>query len=186
MITGNITTGTISKALKWLRIRGFIEQEHRTSKQRFKLVYRAFVKASSRIVERAKERTKQNASDPTHSRIRSDHRRKNQRKKPFFYKKNKSFSFKKKNEKGYGRFGSSQNEKASGAVCKAEAVYAHWAINSPTMDIKTLSKAQKKVIVEALQSKEPHDQEWVEVMKWDQSNERVFKALAEGTRLAVL
>ena len=110
---------------------------------------------------------------PRKERVQSDNRSKNQRRKPFFYKKNKSFS--KKRTKGYGRFSNGQKEAKNEPVCKAEGVYASWAINNPTMDTKTLSKAQKQVIIEVLESKAPHDLEWVEIMSWDPSNARVLE-----------
>ena len=172
LITGTITSSTISKCLRWLREHDFIEQNHRTSKERFKMVYRAFVKGTSALVERAKKRT---CRTEHKERVQSDNRSKNQRRKPFFSKKNKSFS--KKRTKGYGRFSNGQKEATNEPVCKAEAVYASWAINNPTMETKTLSKAEKQVIIEVLESKASHDLEWVEIMSWDPSNARVLQDL---------
>ena len=57
-IQGAITLPTISRALKWLRDRKFIKQNHRTSKERFQLTYRSMVKATSYLVKRAMEKAK--------------------------------------------------------------------------------------------------------------------------------
>lgn len=172
LITGTITSSTISKCLRWLRERDFIEQNHRTSKQRFKMVYRAFVKGTSALVERAKKRTCPSGHKDY---VQTDNRSKNQRRKPFFNKKNKSFS--KKRTKGYGRFESGHKTPENQPVCKADKVYSSWAINNPTLDTKTLSKAEKDVIIQVLHSKAPHDLEWVEIMSWSENNARVLQKI---------
>ena len=98
------------------------------------MVYRAFVKASNHLVQRAQSTCRIGHKDRVHP----DNRSKNQRTKPFFSKKNRFF--KKKKEMGYGRFGSSKNEAHSGTVCKAERIYGDWLARNCSRDIKTLSQ----------------------------------------------
>ena len=95
-IGGSITLSTISKGLRWLRERAFIKQNHRTSKERFQLIYRKWVKSLSSVVKRAlkrKEGSKDSkiTSKRTKSFVHSGNRPKNQNKNHFFNrKKNKS------------------------------------------------------------------------------------------------
>ena len=83
-VQGSMTISTISKALRWLREKKFIEQNHRTSKKRFNLTYRKVVKATSTIVQRAKEKVKDFVqTDNRVFCVQTDNRPKNQRGKPF-------------------------------------------------------------------------------------------------------
>ena len=179
-IQGSITLPTISRALRWLRERKFIKQNHRTSKERFELTYRSVVKSTSALVKRAKEKAK----DFVHLGNRGDqckqgNRPKNQKGKPF-YRKNK-FSRRKK-EMGYGRF-HSEKEAENGQVCKAEKVYADWRAQNHTLDPKTLSLAELSIIVQGLVSSNPVEREWRRIMEWCDENKRTFDLLLKEGRL---
>lgn len=78
---------------------------------------------------------------------------------------------------GYGRFGNSENEADNAPKCKAEHVFAGWMIKNPSMDIKTLSEAEKDVIIQTLRSPAPEDKEWTNIMSWSPKNKAVFDAL---------
>jgi hypothetical protein len=173
LITGSITKSTISKCLRWLREKGFIEQNHRTSKERFKMVYRAFVKASNHLVQRAKTTCRIGHKE----RVQTDNRSKNHRGKPFFGKKNKFF--KKKKAMGYGRFGNSQKEANNEPVCKAEQVYGDWLARNTSRDVKTLSQHDLSIIAKALRSDAPQDREWREIMSWCEQNKATFDRILQ-------
>lgn len=162
---------SIMRALAWLCEHGFVKRGHRRSKERFQLLKRAARKVAEAVVNNVP------AVGHTTSQ-RCDHKK--TKNKPFMKgSKIKSFfrSRRKKQELGYGRFGSSENEADNAPKCKAESVFGTWMVQNPSMDIKTLSTAQKNIIVQCLRSPAAEDKEWREIMSWSPKNKAVFDYL---------
>ena len=157
---------SIMRALKWLVDEGFVKRGHRQSKERFQLLKRAARKVAESIVS--------NVSSLGHSMSqRCDHKKtKNKTSMKVGNRRRRN-----RKEMGYGRFGNSENEADNAPKCKAESVFSAWMIQNPSMNIKTLSVGQKKVIIESLRSSAPEDKEWREIMSWSASNKRVFDYL---------
>ena len=158
------TTRAIQKALKWLEDHQLIKRNEKRSKQRFILLKR--LKMIGTNVRKSLQRT-----DVPHKRS---------SKKNSFFKSGKQrfkrFS-KRKQELGYGRFGSSENEANNGPKCRAERIFSAWMINNPSLDVKTINKADLSVIVGCLNSPAPEDVEWKEAMSWSESNKLIFDKL---------
>ena len=87
-----IGLNTISVALKWLRENNFIEQNHRTSKERFVMTFRRAVKMAKGVVSSIKSQPEKisRPSDKEDEVLSLEKNRKRQKKKKEFnYKKNK-------------------------------------------------------------------------------------------------
>ena len=150
-IQGSITQSTISKALRWLREHKFIEQENRTSKQRFRLTYRKMVKATSSLVQRARKKMKECVqTDNRGVRVQTDNRPKNQKIKPSFRKRVKSCM-------GYGRFDSDAHKPK---VLDAESAWSALIGRSGGKDFTVLSEAENDAIIHGLDPSNQHDAEW--------------------------
>lgn len=150
-IQGSITRSTISKALRWLRERKFIEQQNRTSKQRFRLTYRKMVKATSSLVQRAREKIKECVqTDNRGERVQTDNRPKNQRRKPLFRKRGKG-------SLGYERFHSDSHKPK---VLDAERAWGALIARSGGKDFTVLSTAESSAIIHGLDPSNKRDAEW--------------------------
>lgn len=158
------TTRAIQKALKWLEDNQLIKRNEKRSKQRFILLKR--LKMIGTNVRKALQRT-----DVPHKRSSEKNSLLKRGKQRF-----KRFS-RKKNEMGYGRFGSAENEADNKPKCRAERIFEAWMIKNPSLDVKTINKTDLSVIVECLNSPAPEDVEWREAMSWSESNKFIFDKL---------
>ena len=162
---------SIMRALAWLCEHGFVKRGQRRSKERFQLLKRAARKVAEAVVNNVP------AVGHTTSQ-RCDHKK---TKNKLSMKRGKMASFfksrKKKNEMGYGRFGNSENEAENTPKCKAESVFGTWMVRNPSMDIRTLSEAERLLIVQCLRSQAAEDKEWRDIMSWSAKNKAVFDKL---------
>jgi hypothetical protein len=161
-IGGSITLSTISKGLRWLRERAFIKQNHRTSKERFQLIYRKWVKSVSGIVKRAlkrKEGSKDSeiTSKRTKSFVHSGNRPKNQDKNHSLRERFRSKQNKSKRQRNYTIFFGSK------PLPEAESAFGKLIAMNGGDDFSVLSESEREAIVKALKS---HTDEHREFREW--------------------